>query len=124
MPVSRKQALKFSVAPFVDLNLNRAGKPHDPIVALIRKRKKAVEGGIEVGFTRMGIFTSHADSLAVMISGAYDLRSVHRSFIVTPSAVYSAPLSKAALIRRFRRTVRAHPRQVHAWADQFVSCQR
>ena len=98
VPEYRKQIFKFSVAPFVNLNLDRTGTPRDPVVALIRKRKAAVEGGVEVGFTRTGILTSQRDSLTVQVSGAYDLGSVHRSFIVKPSVTYTAPLSKAVLI--------------------------
>lgn len=98
VPEYRKQAFKFSVAPFVNLNLDRTGTPHDAVVSLIRKRKVAVEGGVEVGLTRAGILTSHRDSLTVQVSGAYDLGSVHRSFIVTPSVIYTAPLSKAVLV--------------------------
>jgi len=98
VPEYRKQTFKLSVAPFINLNLDRTGTPHDPVVALIRKRKKALEGGVEVGFTRTGILTSRRDSLTVRVSGAYDLGSVHRSFIVTPSVVYAMPLSKAVLV--------------------------
>jgi outer membrane scaffolding protein for murein synthesis (MipA/OmpV family) len=98
VPEYRNQSSKFIVAPFVNLNPDRTRTPHDPVVALIPNRKLAVEGGGVVGFARTGILTSRFDSLTVQVSAAHDLGSVHRSFIVTPSVLYVAPLSKAALV--------------------------
>lgn len=98
IPEYRNQTFKFSLAPFINVNLDGAGTAHDPVVARIRKRKKAVEGGVQVGFTRTGIFAPQFDSLTVQISGAYDLGSVHRSFILRPSVIYTAPLSRAVLV--------------------------
>jgi outer membrane scaffolding protein for murein synthesis (MipA/OmpV family) len=98
VPEYRNQTFKFIVAPYVDLNLNRVATPHDPVVALLPKLKLAVEGGGVIGFVRTGILTSKYDSLTVQVSAAHDLGSVHRSFVVTPSIGYVAPLSKAALV--------------------------
>lgn len=98
VPEYRNRRSKFIVAPFIGLNSDRTGKPSDPVVALIRKRKIAVEGGGVVGYARSGVLTSRMDSLTVQISGSFDLGSVHRSFVVTPSAVYLAPLSKAVMV--------------------------
>lgn len=98
VPEYRNQTFKVIVAPYIDLNLNRVGTPHDPIVALLPKPKLAVEAGGVVGFVRTGILTSKYDALTVQISAAHDLGTVHRSFVVTPSIGYVAPLSKAALV--------------------------
>jgi len=94
----RNETFKLIVAPFIDLNLNRVKTPHNPIVALLPERKLAVEGGGVVGFVWTGILTSQYDSLTVQVSAAHDLGTVHRSFVVTPSVGYVAPLSKAALV--------------------------
>jgi len=98
VPEYRNQTFKLIVAPYVDLNLNRVGTPDDPIVALLPKAKLAVEGGGVIGFVRTGILTSKYDSLTVQVSAAHDLGTVHRSFVITPSIGYVAPLSKAALV--------------------------
>jgi outer membrane scaffolding protein for murein synthesis (MipA/OmpV family) len=98
VPEYRNQSFKFIVAPFVNLNPDRTRTPHDPVVALIPKRKLAVEGGAVVGIARTGILTSRFDSLTVQVAVSHDLGSVHRSFVVTPSVAYITPLSKAVLV--------------------------
>lgn len=94
----RDQTFKFIVAPFVNLNLDLTRVARDPVVARIGKRMKAVEGGVVIGFTRTGVLTSPSDSLTIQLSAAQDLGSAHRSFIVSPSVIYVAPLSKAMLV--------------------------
>ena len=98
VPEHQGTTFKLIVAPFISLNLNRTGTPRDPVVALLPKPGIAVEGGVVIGFTRTGILTSRFDSLTVQVSGAHDLGSVHKSFVVKPSVVYTAPLSKAAMV--------------------------
>lgn len=98
IPERRGARFKLIVAPFISLNLNRTGTPHDPIVALLPQPGMAAEGGVVVGFSRTGVLTSRFDSLTVQISGAHDLGSVHKSFIVTPTVIYTAPLSKAVMV--------------------------
>jgi outer membrane protein len=98
VPEYRKPNFKFIFAPFINLNLNRTGTPRDPVMALVPRPGIAVEGGVVAGFTRKGVLTSRYDSLTVQVSSAYDLGSVHKSFIVTPSIAYTAPLSKAVAV--------------------------
>ena len=98
VPEYRQQKFKLILAPFVDLNPNRTGRAHDPIVALLPKRKLAVEGGAVVGFSKTGGLVSSRDQLTVQVAATHDLGGVHRSFVVSPSVSYMVPLSKAALI--------------------------
>jgi outer membrane scaffolding protein for murein synthesis (MipA/OmpV family) len=98
VPEYRGTRFKFIVAPFINLNLNRTGISHDPIVALIGKSAIAAEGGIVLGFNRTGIFTSRYDSLTVQVSMAHDLGSVYKSYIISPSVAYTTPLSKSVLV--------------------------
>ena len=98
VPEYDDQSFKFIVAPFVDLNLDRAVSALDPVVARLAKPKLAVEGGAVLGLVRTGIITSKYDTLTVQIQAAHDLGAVHRSFVVTPSIGYVTPLSKAALV--------------------------
>ncbi len=98
VPEYRGTKFKFIAAPFINLNLNRTGTSHDPVVALIGKSGIAAESGIVLGFNRTGILTSRFNSLTVQVSMAHDLGSVYKSFIVSPSVAYTAPLSKSVLV--------------------------
>ena len=98
VPEYRNRRFKIIVAPMISLNLNRTQRSHDQQVALLPDRKLAVEGGGVIGFSRTGVLTSPEDMLTVQIAATHDLGNVHRSFILTPSVFYVAPISKAALI--------------------------
>ena len=98
IPEHSGQSLKFIFAPFIDANLDRTGRARDPVVRLLPKLRVAAEGGVAVGFSKSGIFVPSADRLTVQVSASHDLGSVHRSFVVSPSASYMMPLSKAMLV--------------------------
>lgn len=98
VPERHGATFKFIAAPFISLNLNRMSTPKDPVVALLPEIGIAAEGGMVLGFTQTGILTSEYDSLTLQLSGAHDLGSVHKSFIVTPSVIYTAPLSQFVML--------------------------
>ena len=92
------QKFKIVAGPYVDLNFDRALSPHDAIVSLTRKRKTALEGGGFIGINRTGVLTSPYDQLTLRITAVYDIGNVHHSFIISPTAEYLMPVSKAALL--------------------------
>lgn len=92
------QKFKVVTGPLVNLNFDRTGSPRDPVVALTRKRKVAVEGGAFVGFVKTGVLTSAYDSLSVTLSASRDLGTVHHSFVITPSVDYMMPVSRGAML--------------------------
>ncbi|MEO7383477.1 MAG: MipA/OmpV family protein [Novosphingobium sp.] len=92
------QNFKIDLGPYIDLNFDRAITPHDTLVSLTRKRKTALEGGGFIGITRTGVLTSAYDQLTLRITAVYDLGNVHHSFIISPTAEYLMPVSKAAVL--------------------------
>jgi outer membrane scaffolding protein for murein synthesis (MipA/OmpV family) len=98
IPEYRDQKFKVFFSPYVSLNLDRSEVTKDPVVALFRKRKVAVEGGASFGFTRQGVLTSQYDALTVQVSAQYDLGNVHKSFVISPTVEYTMPVSKRALV--------------------------
>ena len=98
VPEYRDQRAKFVAGPFVSVRLDRSETPRDPVVALLRKRKVAVEGGGFAGWTKSGVLTSPYDSLSLKLSASMDLGNVHHGFIVTPTVDYLMPISKAVLL--------------------------
>jgi outer membrane scaffolding protein for murein synthesis (MipA/OmpV family) len=98
VPEYRDQNSKIVAGPMIGLNFDRAGAPRDPVVALTRRRKTAVEGGGFVGFTKSGVLTSPYDNISATLAASYDLGKVHRSFIVTPSVDYTMPLSRGVVV--------------------------
>jgi outer membrane scaffolding protein for murein synthesis (MipA/OmpV family) len=98
VPEYRDQRFKIVVAPFANLNFDRASSPRDPMVGLIRKRKVALEMGGTVGLTWNGVITSKYDTLTVQISASHDVGNISQSFIVTPTAQYLTPLSEKSVV--------------------------
>lgn len=98
VPEYRDQRFKIVIAPFANLNLDRAVTPKDAVVRLIRKRKVALEMGGSVGAMWNGVITSKYDNLTITVSASHDVGNVSKSFIVTPAAQYLTPLSEKALI--------------------------
>jgi outer membrane scaffolding protein for murein synthesis (MipA/OmpV family) len=96
VPQYNNQKFKFIFAPALSLNLDRAGKARDPVVALLPKRKMALDGGVSIGFMGSGVLLSD-DTLTVQVTGMHDLGSADNSFMITPAVSYSAPYSKAVL---------------------------
>lgn len=99
IPEFRDQTFKIVAGPLVDLNFDRASVPRDPVVALLRKRKVAVQGGGFVGIAKTGVLSSPYDGISVTIAASYDLGNVHHSMIITPSVDYVMPLSRAVMIQ-------------------------
>ena len=91
------EKLSFSAGPVIGLGLNRTGKIKDPVVALLPKRKKAIELGGFVGASLHGL-TNPYDSLGAKVTVTHDVASAHRSTIVTPSVEFSTPLSRSTYL--------------------------
>lgn len=98
VPESVDQTFKIVIAPFANLNFDRASTPRDPVVALIRKRKVALEVGATFGLTWNGVITSKYDTLTIQISASHDVGNVSKSFIITPTAQYLTPLSEKSIV--------------------------
>lgn len=89
--------LSFSAGPTVALGLNRTGKIKDPVVALLPKRKKAIELGGFVGASLHGL-TNPYDSLGAKVTVTHDVAHAHRSTIVSPSVDFSTPVSRTTYV--------------------------
>lgn len=98
VPEHKDQQFKLNFGPFVNLNFDRATTSKDAVVALIRKRKVAVEAGAFAGFTAQGVLTSKYDTLSFRLSGSHDIGNVHKSYIITPTVEYLMPISKATAL--------------------------
>ncbi len=89
--------LSVNAGPIVGLRLNRNGKIKDPVVALLPKRKKAIELGGFAGLSYHGL-TNPYDSLGAKVEVVHDVASAHRSTIVSPSLDFSTPLSRSTFV--------------------------
>ena len=98
VPEYRNQSFKLIVVPFVEISRSREGVRSNPDLALLPKRKTAVEGGAVLGAVWKGIMPKRNDLLTLQVAARQDLGSVHGSFVITPSLSYVAPLSRAALV--------------------------
>jgi outer membrane scaffolding protein for murein synthesis (MipA/OmpV family) len=98
VPQYNYQKIKFIFAPAVSLNLDRTGTAKDPYVALLPKRKMAVDAGASIGFMASGLVLSPDDTLTVQVTAMHDVGAGDKSFVITPAVSYSMPLSKAALL--------------------------
>jgi outer membrane protein len=92
-----KDKLSFSAGPSIGLGLNRTGKVKDPLVALLPRRKKAIEVGGFVGASLHGL-TNPYDSLGAKLLVTHDVGNAHRSTMVTPSIDFSTPLSRSTYV--------------------------
>lgn len=92
-----KEKFSFSAGPIAALGLNRTGKIKDPLVALLPRRKKAIELGGFVGGSFHGL-TNPYDSLGAKVAVTHDVGHAHRSTIVSPSVDFSTPLSRSTYV--------------------------
>ncbi len=92
-----RDKLSLSAGPIVGLGLNRNGKIKDPVVALLPKRKKAIELGGFVGASLHGL-TNPYDALGAKVAVTHDVANAHRSTIVSPSIDFSTPVSRSTFV--------------------------
>lgn len=92
-----KGKLSFSAGPSIGLGLNRTGKVKDPLVALLPRRKTAIEVGGFVGASLHGL-TNPYDSLGAKLLVTHDVGNAYRSTMVTPSVDFSTPLSRSTYV--------------------------
>ena len=92
-----KEKFSFSAGPIAGLGLNRTGKIKDPLVALLPRRKTAIELGGFVGGSFRGL-TNPYDSLGAKVAVTHDVGHAHRSTMVSPSVDFSTPLSRSTYV--------------------------
>jgi outer membrane protein len=92
-----RDKFSLSAGPIVGLGLNRNGKIKDPVVALLPKRKKAIELGGFVGASLHGL-TNPYDALGAKVAVTHDVGGAHRSTIVSPSVDFSTPVSRSTFV--------------------------
>jgi outer membrane protein len=92
-----RSKLSIDAGPIVALGFNRTGKIKDPDVALLPKRKTAIELGGFVGASLHGL-TNPYDSLGAKVAVTHDIARAHRSTIVSPSVDFSTPLSRSTFV--------------------------
>lgn len=88
----QKFGLRFG--PQVRLRSNRNGKIGDPVVARLGELDNVVEAGVRVGASFQEVL-SKADGLSVGISARWDVSGKGSGRVITPSATYMLPVSKA-----------------------------
>lgn len=98
IPERRNQRFHWDLGPLVNLRLDRAEKPRDPVVALLRKRRVAAEVGGFVGFTKTGVLTSPHDSLSIRVQAVFDVGNVHRGAVVSAGFDYLMPISTKSVL--------------------------
>ena len=98
VPERRNQRFHWDAGPLFNLRLDRSETPRDPVVALLRKRKVAAEGGGFIGFTKTGVLTSPYDSLSIRVQAVFDLGNVHRGAVVSAGFDYLMPVSTKSVL--------------------------
>lgn len=88
----QKVGLRFG--PQVRLRSNRNGKIGDPVVARLGELDNVIEGGVRVGVSFEDL-VSKADGLSVGVSARWDISGKGSGRVITPSATYMLPVSKA-----------------------------
>lgn len=83
--------------PQIRLRSNRNGKIGDAVVARLGELDRVVEGGFRVGLSFDDVF-SKADGLSVGVSTRWDISGKGSGMVVTPSASYLLPLSRAQAV--------------------------
>ena len=98
VPERRNQRFHWDLGPLVNLRLDRAETPRDPVVALLRKRRVAAEVGGFAGFTKTGVLTSPYDSLSIRVQAVFDVGNVHRGAVVSAGFDYLMPVSTKTVL--------------------------
>lgn len=92
------QTLDFQLGPVIGVNLDRTNRVKDEQVKALGKLKAAVEAGAYIGVSKTGVITSDFDTLTVGVTAVHDVSKGHRSYVISPSISYLAPLSRKALV--------------------------
>lgn len=88
----QKVGLRFG--PQVRLRSNRHSKIGDEVVARLGKLDNVVEAGLRVGASFEDVL-SRSDGLSVGVSARWDVSGKGSGRVITPSATYLLPVSKA-----------------------------
>lgn len=88
------QKVGFRFGPQVRLRSNRTSKVRDAVVARLGKLDNVVEAGFRVGVSFDEVL-SKADGLSVGVSTRWDVSGKGSGMVVTPSASYLFPVSRA-----------------------------
>jgi outer membrane scaffolding protein for murein synthesis (MipA/OmpV family) len=87
-----KSGLRFG--PQIRLRSNRHSKIGDPVVARLGRLDNVIEAGFRVGASFDNLL-SKADGLSVGVSARWDISGKGSGMVITPSATYLIPVSKA-----------------------------
>lgn len=88
----QKVGLRFG--PQVRLRSMRTGKIGDPVVARLGELDNVIEAGVRVGVSFDEVL-SKADGLSVGVSARWDVSGKGSGQVITPSATYLLPISRA-----------------------------
>lgn len=83
--------------PQVRLRSNRNGKIGDPVVARLGKLDNVVEAGFRLGASFDDV-VSREDSFSVGVSARWDVSGKGSGRVITPSATYLLPISRAQAV--------------------------
>ena len=86
--------VRFRFGPQVRLRSNRSSKVDDPVVAALGKLDRVVEAGFRVGISVDDVL-SRKDSLSAGVSARWDISGKHSGMVLSPSATYRLPVSRA-----------------------------
>jgi MipA family protein len=94
------QKTNFILGPVAQVRLDRTDRDDikDPRVALLGKRKTAVELGGYIGVKKKGVLIPPA-SVTFDLTFVHDVSGAHKSFLLTPSVSLSSPLSQRTFAR-------------------------
>jgi len=92
-----KGAVGFRFGPQIRIRSNRHGKIGDPVVARLGELDRVVEGGFRVGVSFDDLL-SPADGLSVGVSARWDISGKGSGMVITPSATYLLPVSRAQVV--------------------------
>jgi MipA family protein len=87
----------WALGPSFRYRFNRNGKSGDAVVDQLGKLKSVIEGGVSAGVTIKRVLNKY-DLLAVGVSARWDISGRGSGVIVSPSASYLMPVSKAQVI--------------------------
>lgn len=83
----------FDAGPIIGARFNSRRHVRDPVIAMLPRRKTAIEIGGFAGFSLHGI-TNPYDTLAFRLDVTHDINGAHKSTLVSPNIEFSTPLSR------------------------------
>lgn len=98
VPNDPGRRIEIEFGPVVGLNFNRTGNVADARVEALGELKTAVELGARGAIGIRGVL-GNRDTLAVAVTGQWDVAGAHRSHMISPAVEYATVLGRGTFMR-------------------------